>query len=262
MTDIAIAVRDLKVRRGKKLVFDGINLDIPRGQITGMLGPSGCGKTTLMRSIVGVQKLAGGTVRVLGEDAGSRRLRRRVAYDTQASSVYSDLTVQQNLSYFARLMGASKDDVDRVIRRVGLEDQTRQTVSSLSGGQSNRVSLGIALLGDPEVIVLDEPTVGLDPILRIELWELFREIAAGGTTLLVSSHVMDEALRCDRLLLMREGEIIADTTPTDLLATTGAADPEAAFLALLDGAAEQASSKPEAEHPKPHGRHVARGDAS
>lgn len=251
MPTSAVEIHDLRIRRGKNVVFDGINLDIPRGQITGLLGPSGCGKTTLMRSIVGVQTLAGGTVEVLGEPAGSRNLRNRVAYDTQSSSVYSDLTVRQNLAYFARLVRAPKEAVDRVIARVHLDEQVGQSVDSLSGGQRNRVSLGIALLGNPELLVLDEPTVGLDPVLRNELWVLFREIAADGTTLIISSHVMDEALRCDRLLLMRAGEVIADTTPSGLLESTGASDPEGAFLALLEN-----DSAPLHE-PKPHhGKHA------
>ncbi len=230
-------LRGLHVRRGSTEVFTGLDLDIPRGQITGLLGPSGCGKTTLMRSIVGVQKVAAGTVTVLGEPAGSRSLRRRVAYDTQAASVYGDLTIHQNLRYFARLIGAPRSDVDRVLEHVGLVGQRHQTIDSLSGGQESRVSLAVAMLGAPEVIVLDEPTVGLDPLLRSELWEVFRGLADAGATLLVSSHVMDEALRCDRLVLLRAGRIIADTTPPGLLADTGTADPDAAFLALIERAA-------------------------
>lgn len=199
-----------------------------------MLGPSGCGKTTLMRSIVGVQKVAGGAVTVLEHPAGSRALRTRVAYDTQAASVYADLTIRQNLRYFARLIGAPRADVDRVIDQVGLRPQANQTVESLSGGQENRVSLAVAMLGSPELLVLDEPTVGLDPLLRAELWAVFRALADAGATLIVSSHVMDEALRCDRLLLMRAGRIIADTTPDALLRDTGATDPDAAFLTLIE----------------------------
>lgn len=215
-------------------MFEGLDVAIPRGRVTGLLGPSGCGKTTLMRAIVGVQKIEGGAVTVLGEPAGSAQLRRRVAYDTQAASVYADLTVRQNLAYFARLIGAPRGDVDRVIDQVGLGPQAGQTVASLSGGQENRVSLAVAMLGTPELIVLDEPTVGLDPVLRAELWAVFRALAAAGTTLLVSSHVMDEALRCDRLLLMRAGRLVADTTPAALLADTGVSDPDAAFLALIE----------------------------
>ncbi|MGF6824726.1 ABC-2 type transport system ATP-binding protein [Microbacterium sp. ZKA21] len=251
MMNNAIEITDLRVRRGKTQVFDGVDLTIPRGEITGLLGPSGCGKTTLMRSIVGVQRIAGGDVTVLGEPGGSRKLRHRVAYGTQGAAVYGDLSVRQNLSYLAGLLNAPRGDVDRVIDEVGLRAQAGQLVDSLSGGQETRVSLAMALLGAPEVIVLDEPTVGLDPLLRAELWELFRGLADRGVTMVVSSHVMDEALRCDRLLLMRAGRIIADTTPAELLADTGADDPDAAFLALIE--------RDQREHPT--SRRTARGEA-
>lgn len=232
MTD-AVVVAGLRVRRGRAAVFDGLDLTIPTGSVTGLLGPSGSGKTTLMRTIVGVQKTAGGSVTVLGEPAGGARLRRRVAYDTQAASVYGDLTVHQNLRYFARVLGAPHADVDRVIDEVGLTDHVDRLAEDLSGGQENRVSLAVAMLGSPELLILDEPTVGLDPVLRAELWGIFRRLAEGGATLLVSSHVMDEALRCDRLLLMRAGRLVADTTPQGLLDSTGTDDPDAAFLALI-----------------------------
>lgn len=234
MNNAAVEIDRLHVRRGAVRVFDGVDLTIPRGQITGLLGPSGCGKTTLMRSIVGVQKVASGTVTVLGEPGGSRQLRHRVAYGTQGAAVYGDLSVRQNLAYAASLLNAPKGDVDRVIDEVGLRAQAGQLVESLSGGQSTRVSLGMALIGAPELVVLDEPTVGLDPVLRSELWQLFRDLADRGVTMIVSSHVMDEAQRCDRLLLMREGRIIADTTPASLLEETGTTDAEAAFLALIE----------------------------
>lgn len=230
----AVVIEGLQVRRGRREVFDGLSLRIPRGQVIGLLGPSGCGKTTLMRAIVGVQRIRGGTVTVLGESAGSPKLRYRVAYDTQDASVYADLSVRENLRYFASVLGAPHGDVERVIAEVGLTDHAQQPVAALSGGQINRVSLAAALLGEPELVVLDEPTVGLDPVLRAELWSMFRRIADAGTTMLVSSHVMDEAQRCDRLLLMREGRIIADTTPHELLQTTGQSDAEAAFLALIE----------------------------
>ena len=231
--EAVISAKALTVRRGRYTVFDGVDLEIPRGQVTGLLGPSGCGKTTLMRSIVGVQAGVDGEVLVLGESAGSPKLRKRVAYATQAASVYDDLTVAQNLGYFARVLGASKQDAARALSLVGLEAQAKQRVEALSGGQRGRVSLAVALLGNPELIVLDEPTVGLDPVLRAELWQLFRELADNGASLLVSSHVMDEALRCDRLLLMRAGQIVADTTPQELLQSTATNDPEQAFLALI-----------------------------
>lgn len=230
----AVSVHDLRVTRGATKVFNGLSLEIPRGQITGLLGPSGCGKTTLMRAIMGIQKIDSGDVAVLDEPAGTHALRRRVSYATQSASVYADLTVRQNLSYFAHLLGASALDVERVIAQVGLNTQKQQITSSLSGGQMGRVSLAVAMLGTPELIVLDEPTVGLDPVLRAELWEIFSELADDGTTLLISSHVLDEALRCDRLLLMRAGRIIADTTPDRLLSDTQSQDPESAFLVLIE----------------------------
>jgi ABC-2 type transport system ATP-binding protein len=240
----AVEVRGLHVRRGSTDVFAGLDLDIARGRITGLLGPSGSGKTSLIRSIAGVQKVISGTVTVLGAPAGSRDLRDRVAYDTQAASVYSDLTIQQNLSYFARVIGAARDDVDRVLEQVGLRDRRHQSVESLSGGQESRVSLAVAMLGSPELILLDEPTVGLDPVLRAELWTVFRDLADSGATLLVSSHVMDEAVRCDRLVLLRAGRVIADTTPQGLRAETGAADPDAAFLVLIERDEAAASLHP------------------
>jgi ABC-2 type transport system ATP-binding protein len=231
--DPAVSIAGLRVRRGRTTVLDGLTLDIPRGQVVGLLGPSGCGKTTLMRAIVGVQRIAGGTVEVLGQPAGSPALRHRVGYVTQAASVYDDLTVTQNLAYFRRVLGAGKEDVQRAIDATDLGANAGQLVSTLSGGQRSRVSLAAALLGSPDLLVLDEPTVGLDPLLRADLWGLFHRLAEAGTSLLISSHVMDEATRCDRLLLMREGRILADQTPEELLTETGAADAEGAFLALL-----------------------------
>ncbi|MFF1878638.1 ABC transporter ATP-binding protein [Leifsonia sp. NPDC058230] len=230
---VAVAIEGLRVRRGRTTVLDGLSLDIPRGQVVGLLGPSGCGKTTLMRAIVGVQRVAGGRVEVLGEPAGSPALRHRVGYVTQAASVYDDLTVRQNLSYFRRVLGAGRDDVARAIEATDLGANEGRLVSTLSGGERSRVSLAAALLGSPDLLVLDEPTVGLDPLLRVELWTLFHRLAEGGTSLLISSHVMDEAARCDRLLLMRDGDILADETPEALLAETGAPDAEGAFLALI-----------------------------
>ena len=248
--EAAVLVEGLRVRRGRTTVFDGLDVSIPRGAIVGLLGPSGCGKTTLMRSIVGAQKTQGGSVRVLGEPAGAKSLRRRVAYGTQGAALYADLSVRQNVRYFAALAGAGREAAEAMIERVGLGSQAAQLAGSLSGGQATRASLAMALVGEPELVVLDEPTVGLDPVIRAELWELFTELSVGGVTMLVSSHVMDEALRCDRLLLMREGRIIADTTPAGLLADTGAEDPEAAFLALV---LRDQAQEPEERHDPKHG---------
>jgi ABC-2 type transport system ATP-binding protein len=232
-TGLAISAEGLRARRGRTEVLRGLTLAVARGQVVGLLGPSGSGKTTLMRCVVGVQKIAAGTVAVFGEPAGSAGLRRRIGYVTQASSVYDDLTVRENLRYFARVLDAPASDVDRVISETGLGGQATQLAGSLSGGQRGRVSLAAALLGAPQLLVLDEPTVGLDPVLRFELWELFHRLADAGTSLFVSSHVMDEATRCDRLLLLRDGEVIADDTPTGLLHATGAPDTEAAFLRII-----------------------------
>jgi ABC-2 type transport system ATP-binding protein len=233
MDEATIEVRDLRVVRGRHEVLHGVSVSILRGVITGLLGPSGCGKTTLMRAIVGVQRIAGGEVRVLGAAAGSPALRARVGYVTQAPAVYGDLTVVENLRYFARVLGATGDAVARVIAVVALEGFERQLAGQLSGGQLARVSLATALLNAPELLILDEPTVGLDPVLRESLWGTFRDLARAGATLVVSSHVMDEARRCDRLMLMRDGALIADDTPAQILADTGAKDMEGAFLALV-----------------------------
>jgi ABC-2 type transport system ATP-binding protein len=230
----AVSVHDLRVRRGGHLVLPGISLEIRRGIVTGLLGPSGSGKTTLMRSIVGVQIVESGQVRVLGAPAGSKELRRLVGYVTQAPSIYGDLTVRENLHYFARVLDAPNARIDEAIRTVALGQQTNQVVGTLSGGERSRVSLATALLGRPQLLVLDEPTVGLDPVLRRDLWTTFHELAAAGTTLLVSSHVMDEAERCDDLILLREGRIVATGAPDELRSRTHADDLEEAFLVLAE----------------------------
>ncbi|MGZ8696940.1 MAG: ABC transporter ATP-binding protein, partial [Gaiellaceae bacterium] len=205
-----------------------------RGVVTGLLGPSGSGKSTLMRAVVGVQRVESGEVTVLGEPAGSPALRRRVAYTTQAPSVYGDLTVRENLRYFARILGAGGDRVERAIETVGLGEDADRVVNALSGGQSARASLASALLGEPQVLVLDEPTVGLDPVLRRDLWTNFRRLAAEGATLLVSSHVMDEAERCDDLLLLRDGGLLASGTVAGIRELTGTDDLDEAFLRLIE----------------------------
>lgn len=237
MVNLAPAVRcaDLRVVRGGRAVIPGLSATVAGGRITGLLGPSGSGKTTLMRSIIGVQQVAGGTVTVLGQPAGTAELRSRVAYVTQDASVYADLTVEQNVRYFARILGAPASDVSRVTEHVGLGGREGDQVGRLSGGERSRVSLAVALLGEPELLVLDEPTVGLDPVLRRDLWGLFGELAESGLSLLVSSHVMDEASRCDELMLMRDGQLLAHDTVPAILAATGAADIEAAFLTLVEG---------------------------
>jgi ABC-2 type transport system ATP-binding protein len=231
---VAIEVRGLVVERGGRRVLHGIDCVVPAGTVTGLLGPSGGGKSTLLRGIVGVQRIAGGTVTVLGRPAGSAQLRRRVGYVTQAPSVYRDLTARGNARYFAAIQGVPPGEADRALREVGLGAAADQLVGRMSGGQQARVSLACALLGRPELLVLDEPTVGLDPVLRRDLWGMFGDLARGGSTLLVSSHVMDEAGRCQRLLLLRDGRIIADGTPAEIRSRTGREDLEEAFLRLIE----------------------------
>jgi ABC-2 type transport system ATP-binding protein len=231
--DTAIEVSGLVVRRGKRVVLDGFACDIPRGSVTGLLGPSGSGKTTLMRAIVGVQVVESGRVTVLGHPAGSAPLRRKIGYLTQAPSVYADLTVAENTRYFASLHGLKRNVADEAIEAVGLAGHRDQLVANLSGGQRSRASLACAIVSRPEVLVLDEPTVGQDPVLRDELWDHFRRLAADGATVLVSSHVIDEANRCDRLLLIREGVLIADDTPAAVKTSAGTEDLDQAFLRLI-----------------------------
>jgi ABC-2 type transport system ATP-binding protein len=232
---LALVVEELRVVRGGRVALDGVSLAVRRGTVTGLLGPSGSGKTTLMRAVVGVQKVESGIVSVLGEPAGSKSLRQRIAYTTQVPAVYGDLTVRENLYYFARILGAPRVRVDEVIATVGLTDDAERVINKLSGGQRARASLASALVGEPEVLVLDEPTVGLDPVLRRDLWHTFHEFAAAGATLLVSSHVMDEADRCDDLLLLRDGLLLASGSVDDIRRMTGVHDLDEAFLRLVEG---------------------------
>ncbi|WP_029892686.1 ABC transporter ATP-binding protein [Nocardia brasiliensis] len=233
LSSAAVEVRNLAVRRGGRQVLHDVSLTIPRGSITGLLGPSGCGKTTLMRSIVGTQIVESGKISALGLAAGSAALRHRIGYVTQAPSIYSDISVHENVAYFAALYGRGRAAVDAAIQAVGLGEHAKQRGDELSGGQKTRASLACALVAQPELLVLDEPTVGLDPVLRVDLWKQFKELAAAGTTLVVSSHVMDEAEHCDRLLLMREGRLLAQLSPDELRAETGEQNLERAFLALI-----------------------------
>ena len=239
--DAAVVVSDLVVHRGARRVLHQVRCTVPPGRVTGLLGPSGSGKSTLLRAVVGVQRIAAGSVTVLGSPAGSALLRSRVGYVTQAPSVYADLTVRQNARYFAALTGRGAPAADAAVADVGLQAAAGQLVGDLSGGQRGRASLACALVGEPDLLVLDEPTVGLDPVLRVELWSRFHALAAGGTTVVVSSHVMDEAARCDRLLLLRDGRLLSDSTPDELRASTGRQDLEEAFLSLVRTSGEVAA---------------------
>lgn len=228
----AVTVRDVSVTIGRKRILKGISAVVPRGKIVGLLGPSGAGKTTLIRTILGLQSVSNGEVDVLGQRPGGIALHAEIGYVTQAPSVYTDLTVRENVQYFASLLGLSKSAVQQVITDVELLGHERQLVGSLSGGQKTRVSLAIALLGQPKLLVLDEPTVGLDPVLREQIWHIFEALAARGVTLLVTSHVMDEADRCDELLFIRDGKLLAAGTRPAILKTTKTQTMEAAFLKL------------------------------
>ncbi|MFD0315530.1 ABC transporter ATP-binding protein [Streptomyces flavalbus] len=253
----AVAAYGLTVARGGNEVLRGLSFVVPRGCIVGVLGPSGCGKTTLLRSVVGVQQPTSGHVQVLGHPAGATPLRTRVGYVTQAPSVYADLTVLENLRYFAAALGMRgwrrEDAVVRVVKEVDLASYADKLVARLSGGQYSRVSLAVALLNRPDLLVMDEPTVGLDPMVRRELWAVFGRLADEGTTLLVSSHVMDEADRCDRLLLMRSGRLLASADRDTLLGHTGCVDVEEAFMRLVETAtaAEARAAQRRAAPPDP-----------
>jgi len=233
-TEPAVVIERLRVIRGGRAALDDLSAVLRAGVVTGLLGPSGSGKSTLIRSVVGVQVIESGTVRVFGLEAGSAPLRSRIGYMTQAPSVYADLTLEENLRYFARVLDQPPARIDEVIEAVGLEAERDRVVDRLSGGQRARVSLAAALIGRPQLLVLDEPTVGLDPVLRRDLWQMFRGLAADGTTLLVSSHVMDEADHCDELVLIRDGHLLATGTPDDLRRRTGADDLGESFLRLIE----------------------------
>jgi ABC-type multidrug transport system, ATPase component len=252
--DAALEAHGLAVRRGGRQVLHGLDFAVPRGSVTGLLGPSGGGKTTVMRCVVGVQSNVAGTIRVLGRPAGSPELRHQIGYVSQSPSVYGDLTVRDNVRYFAALQGMGASAADPALADVGLTDRRDALVRHLSGGQRARVSLACALLGPPRLLVLDEPTVGLDPVLRRDLWNLFGELAGRGTTLLVSSHVMDEAGRCERLLLLRQGRLVADDTPQAIRGLTGTEDLDEAFLRLVERS-DPAPTEPPQTGMRPPTRH-------
>ncbi len=234
MNRVSISGQKLVVARNGAAILHEIDFAVQAGVITGLIGPSGSGKTTLMRAIIGVQKYQG-ELNVFAMPAGHKSLRRRIGYVSQSPAVYDDLTVSQNLAYFGAIIGADRETVDATLRQVELDRFGRQLVRNLSGGQRARVSLAIALLGKPELLILDEPTVGLDPVLREELWKLFASLAADGNTLLVSSHVMDEAARCEQLMLMRDGKLLWNDSRDKLLAATKNADVGSAFIHMIRG---------------------------
>jgi ABC-2 type transport system ATP-binding protein len=229
-----VSICDLKIIREGKTIIPELSMSMATGKIVGLLGPSGSGKTTILRSIVGVQAIAAGSITVLGYPAGAKRLRTRIGYFTQSASIYTDLTCLENLRYFARVLGQSEISVHEVLELVDLTKNQKQLASSLSGGERARLALATALLGRPELLILDEPTVGLDPVLRRDLWNLFHGLADQGKTLLISSHVMDEADRCDSLFLLREGRVLASGTPHDLKADAHTHEMEQVFISLVE----------------------------
>ncbi|MGN6721021.1 MAG: heme ABC exporter ATP-binding protein CcmA [Marmoricola sp.] len=235
MSSTAVQARGLSVDRGRARVLHDLSFQVAPGEVVGLLGPSGCGKTTLMRTIVGIQAGVTGVIDVLGRPAGAASLRHDIGYVTQAPSIYADLSVRENLRFFARVLGLGSTEVDRVMETVDLQTHADRVVAGLSGGERSRVSLAVALLGQPTLLVLDEPTVGLDPVLRRALWSVFHDLADAGAAVIVSSHVMDEAERCDRLLLMRDGRFLAEGPPDEIVRSTGATNIEGAFLALVEG---------------------------
>ena len=230
----SVEIKNLRIVRQSKIIIPNLNLAFDAGKITGLLGPSGSGKTTIFRSIVGVQKISGGSISVLGQSAGSKSLRRRIGYLPQSSSIYSDLTCLENLDFFAAILGKSKINVAQVMDQLGLTENRKQLAATLSGGEKTRLALATALLGNPDLLILDEPTVGLDPVLRIELWKIFHSLAEQGKSLIISSHVMDEADRCQSLVLLRDGRVLAEGSPQQLRKDTGAADMEGTFIALVN----------------------------
>ena len=231
---ICIETRKLDVTREGNHILKSLDIEIQAGRITGLLGPSGSGKTTLMRSIAGLQRIQAGEITVLNEHPGNKKLRSLIAYSTQSASIYSDLTVRENLTYFASLHKRNEKSVSQILDEVELNENKDQMAAALSGGERSRLALATTLVGSPELLILDEPTVGLDPVLRNQLWDLFRTLAEQGKTLLISSHVMDEANKCDDLFLMREGEILAHGSPSQLRERTGLIDMSDIFVRLVE----------------------------
>ena len=236
--EYSVKIKSLSITLGGHFkALKNINLELPIGKTIGFIGPSGAGKTTLIRGIVGNLRISSGEISVFDKAAGSVNLREQVSYMTQELSVYPDLTVKENLKYFITMTGqhrkASGDTLKDVLELVDMTNKSDSLVSDLSSGQKQRVSLAVALIGSPKLMVLDEPTVGLDPVLREKLWDLFAKLASQGTTLIISSHSMDEAGRCDDLVLIRDGKLVAHSSPKELLQSTGTKTIEESFLKLV-----------------------------
>ena len=230
-----VSLRGARFSYGRTEVLHGIYLEVPGGRITGLLGPSGHGKTTLVNLIVGALVADSGQVHVLGETAPPRRTKPLIGYMPQSDALYEDLTAAQNLRFFGALYGMGRAALDQAIPRaleaVSLQEELgRKTVAAFSGGMKRRLSLAVALLHSPRLLVLDEPTVGLDPVHRVRLWSHFRALAEAGATLIITTHVMDEAAGCDDLIMVHDGRVIARGAPDQLVAQAGASNLEEAFL--------------------------------
>lgn len=231
----------------RKQVLHDVCLDIDRGAILCLLGPSGCGKTTMVNLVIGNLVPTEGTVRVMGEKAPYPEARLRVGCMPQEDALYEDITAEENLRFFGAMAGMNRADIDRRINDMlaftRLEDDRKRMVGSFSGGMKRRLSLAVAMLHEPDLLVLDEPTVGLDPDHRRRIWDEFEKLRKAGTTLLVTTHVMDEASRCGEVAMLYNGHIIAHDTPANILARTATADIEDAFLSLMDAAQPAAETK-------------------
>ena len=229
----SISIKRVSVEKSDRNVLDGLDIELPSGVAIGLLGPSGSGKTTLMRSIAGLQKLNTGEIKIFQQAAGTKALRKVISYSTQAASVYNDLTSEENLNFYASLHKVNERSVSEILELVKLTKVKKQLARTLSGGERTRLALATALVGAPDLIILDEPTVGLDPVLRKELWQIFRHLTSSGKTLLISSHVMDEAENCDFIVLMRDGKFIAKGSAAELKAMTGKEEMEEVFISLV-----------------------------